>query len=56
MTKSLNDIMGHCCRLAKSAYRKSEIRDFADGYEVQDWLEAEEEVGNQCSYWFQDIV
>ena len=42
--------------MAESAYRKSEKRDFADGYEVQNWLEAEEEVGNRCSYWFQDVV
>jgi hypothetical protein len=42
--------------IAKSAYRKYEKRDFADGYEVQNWLEAEEEVGKQCSYWFQDVA
>ena len=28
--------------IAKCAYRKSEKRDFADGYELQNWLEAEE--------------
>ena len=42
--------------IAESAYRKSEIRNFADGYEVQNWLEAEEEVGKRCSYWFQDVA
>ena len=42
--------------IAKCAYRKSEKRDFADGYELQNWLEAEEEVGKQCSYWFQDVA
>jgi hypothetical protein len=41
---------------AKSAYFKSKKRDFADGYELQNWLEAEKEVGKQCSYWFQDVV
>ena len=42
--------------IAKCAYRKSEKRDFADGYELQNWLEAEDEVGKQCSYWFQDVA
>ena len=42
--------------IAKSAYRKAEKRAFADGYEVQNWLEAEQEVGKQCFYWFQDVV
>ena len=42
--------------ITKSAYLKAEKRDFANGYEVQNWLEAEEEVGNRCSYWFQDVV
>ena len=41
---------------AKCAYFKSEKREFADGYELQNWLEAEEEVGKQCSYWFQDVL
>jgi hypothetical protein len=39
-----------------SAYRKFEIRNFEDGYELQNWLEAEKEVHKQCSYWFQDIA
>ena len=42
--------------ITKSAFRKAEKRDFADGYEVHNWLEAEEEVGKQCSYWFHDVV
>ena len=42
--------------ITKSAYRKAEKRDFADGYEVQNWLEAEEEVGKRCTYWFQDVA
>ena len=41
--------------IAKCAYFKSEKRDFVGGYEEQNWLEAEEEVGKQCSYWFQDV-
>ena len=41
--------------IAKSAYFKSETRCFITGYEEQDWLEAEEEVLKQCSYWFQDV-
>ncbi|MEY3289568.1 MAG: hypothetical protein RLZZ419_1810 [Pseudomonadota bacterium] len=41
--------------IAKCAYSKSEKRNFAVGYEEQDWLEAEEETRKQCSYWFQDV-
>lgn len=33
------------------AYFKAERRGFAPGREMQDWLEAEWEVGNQCRYW-----
>ena len=40
--------------IAKCAYFKSEKRGFANGYALQDWLEAEEEVSNQCFYWFQE--
>ena len=42
--------------IAKNAYFKSKKRDFADGYELQNWLEAEKDVGMQCSYWFQDVM
>ncbi|WAK00891.1 DUF2934 domain-containing protein [Methylobacter sp. YRD-M1] len=36
------------------AYSKAEKRGFATGHELEDWLEAEEEIKNQCFYWFQD--
>lgn len=36
------------------AYSKAEKRGFASGHELEDWLEAEEEIKNQCFYWFQD--
>jgi len=35
------------------AYFKAEKRGFVEGYELQDWLEAEREISKQCSYWFQ---
>jgi hypothetical protein len=40
--------------IAKCAYLKFEKRKFTDGYELQDWLKAEEEVRKHCSYWLQD--
>lgn len=36
--------------VAKDAYFKAEKRGFADGYEVQDWLEAEHEVSQRFFY------
>ena len=40
--------------IAKCAYYKSEKRGFVDGFELQDWLEAEQEMCRQCPYWFQE--
>lgn len=36
--------------VAKDAYFKAEKRGFADGYEVQDWLEAEHEASQRFFY------
>jgi hypothetical protein len=40
--------------IASCAYFKFENRNFAEGYDLENWLEAEEEVRKRCSYWFQD--
>lgn len=34
--------------VAERAYLKAEKRGFAAGYDMDDWLEAEQEVSNQC--------
>ena len=31
-------------RIAEAAYRRAQLRGFCPGYEVQDWLEAEQEI------------
>lgn len=36
------------------AYFKAERRGFANGHELDDWLEAEQEISNQCRYWHLD--
>lgn len=36
------------------AYFKAERRGFASGHELDDWLEAEQEITNQCRYWYLD--
>lgn len=36
------------------AYFKAERRGFAYGHELDDWLEAEQEISNQCRYWYLD--
>ncbi len=40
--------------VAECAYFKAEIRGFADGFHVQDWIEAEQEICKQCFYWVQE--
>jgi hypothetical protein len=34
--------------IAKNAYYRAEKRGFEDGYELEDWLEAEQEIGSPC--------
>jgi hypothetical protein len=41
--------------VAERAYCKAEKRGFIPGHEMEDWLEAEQEIKNQCFYWFQEI-
>lgn len=41
--------------VAERAYYKAEKRGFTDGYEMQDWLDAESEVREQCAYWLLEI-
>ena len=41
--------------VAERAYCKAEKRGFAPGREMDDWLAAEREVGNQCHHWRQEI-
>ncbi|MGZ5030460.1 MAG: DUF2934 domain-containing protein [Methylobacter sp.] len=41
--------------VAERAYCKAEKRGFTAGHEMEDWLEAEEELRNQCDHWFQDV-
>lgn len=37
------------------AYLKAEKRGFEVGHDLDDWLEAEKEISNQCRYWCQEI-
>jgi hypothetical protein len=37
-------------KVAKNAYYRAEKRGFEDGYELEDWLEAEQEESNQYRY------
>jgi hypothetical protein len=37
--------------VAKNAYYRAEKRGFEDGYELDDWLEAEQEISSQRRYW-----
>lgn len=36
--------------VAKNAYYRAEKRGFEDGYELEDWLEAEQEISAQRGY------
>jgi len=37
--------------VAANAYYRAEKRGFEDGYELDDWLEAEREISSQRRYW-----
>ena len=37
--------------VAERAFLKAEKRGFISGHELDDWLEAEWEISNQCHYW-----
>ena len=37
--------------IAVNAYYRAEKRGFEDGYELEDWLEAEREMSSQRRYW-----
>jgi len=41
--------------VAERACFKAEKRGFSDGHEMEDWIDAELEVGNQCFYWFIEV-
>ncbi len=41
--------------VAEHAYFKAEKSGFTPGHEMEDWLEAEEEVKKQCFYCFQEV-
>lgn len=41
--------------VAERAYFKAEKRGFVAGHEIEDWLEAEQEVSNQCHHWSQEV-
>jgi len=39
--------------VAELAYLKAEKRGFAAGYDMDDWLEAEQEISSRYHEWFQ---
>jgi hypothetical protein len=41
--------------VTERAYLKAEKRDFVADHEIEDWLEAEQEVINQCHNWSQEV-
>jgi hypothetical protein len=41
--------------VTERAYLKAEKRGFVAGHEIEDWLEAEQEVSNQCRDWSQEV-
>jgi hypothetical protein len=41
---NIEDFPGHDAKVAEIAYRKAENRGFKPGHELDDWLEAEEEL------------
>ncbi|MDD5265954.1 MAG: DUF2934 domain-containing protein [Methylococcales bacterium] len=37
--------------VAKNAYYRAEKRGFKDGFDLEDWFEAEREISEQRRYW-----
>ena len=37
--------------VAKNAYYRAEKRHFQDGFDLEDWFEAEREISEQRRYW-----
>lgn len=57
MLKDPDDIIGpkeFQEMVAKRAYDLAEKRGFSPGHELDDWLQAEREISNQCRYWRQE--
>jgi len=52
--KTATELGGFREMVAERAYAKAEKRGFAPGNELEDWLEAEQEIKNQCFYWLLD--
>lgn len=46
---------GKRARIAELAYLKAEKRGFAAGYDMDDWLEAEQEINNPLHHGSQDV-
>ncbi len=46
---------GKHARIAELAYLKAEKRGFAEGSDMDDWLEAEQELSNQLHNWAQEV-
>jgi hypothetical protein len=42
--------------VAVNAYYKAKKRGFEDGYELEDWLEAEQEIRRQRRYWIRRVT
>jgi hypothetical protein len=41
--------------VTERAYLKAEKRGFVAGHEIEDWLEAEQEVSNQYHNWSEEV-
>lgn len=41
--------------IQERAFFKAQKRGFEPGHEMEDWLEAEKELCNQCHYWHQEF-
>jgi hypothetical protein len=50
MEKADMDMDGFRELVAKNAYYRAEKRGFPDGYELENWLEAEQEISGDSGY------
>ena len=40
--------------IAECVYNKAKKKGLAADHDIEDWLEAEQEINNQCFYWSQE--
>jgi hypothetical protein len=55
IAEGITDTTEFKAMVEERAFFKAQKRGFEPGHELEDWLEAEREILNQCHYWQQEV-